>query len=936
MQSNFSFLKTKWSNLAEIAELAEENLYQDPNTTIVKLRMFTEQIVDYIYAYDNLEEPEENSFFNKLKLLEREELIQGEIEDVFHTLRIEGNKGVHESLDSTETAKTLLSLSHKLAVWFMQLYGDWNYEAEEFKLPEKNDEQTTDLTALERKYDSLIEELQQEIDDLKKNQNSQEIEGRKEKSREISSNLVFNADENNIIKINKDNSIEISSEYKFITTDTIEDKTSAYKNSWDAVRRAFSGRQCLAYWRYPLFSKRGEKHKEPDITIIDKDLGVVVLEIIDIKLDELTNAQYERWNFKNGSSQEVIYKVEDNLYELKGLYQGNRNLRRIKESSAVILPEITKEQWLEQDFDDKKIIFKDQLTPKKFLNRIEEIDTLAGNEKLSSEAWNDILMILTGQITHSIQSSTDINSNNEEQTSKTDKLKKRSQIKQKIKEDLYEVDMQQEVIGKTIPPGPQRIRGIAGSGKTVLLAQKAAHMHLKHPDWKIALVFFTRSLYDSVIEEVNKWLKRFSNGKVEYDPNNNNLQVLHAWGAKDQPGFYRELCKAHGKKPLSARRKKLVDGAPNEKLVHACKYLLEDVAEIKEIYDAVLIDEAQDLVVDNEEIKYENKQPFYWLAYQSLKTIDKDKDKRLIWAYDEAQSLNSLNIPTAPQLFGDDPHFKRLVSGFHPGGIRKSEIMNKCYRTPGPILTAAHAIGMGLLRENGMLRGYTTQEDWENIGYEIKEGSFNPVGQKVVLHRPKEMTPNRVPELWPEDIIKFNSYNTRKEELNNLVEKIKYNIEVDGLSPSRDILVIALGESREAYNLKVRAAKRLNKEGFDIYIPKALKNNIFYPKFPNEDRNKFWNEGGVTFTTTYRAKGNEAYMVYVIGLDKIAEDESNFALRNQLFVALSRTKGWLEVSGIGDFPMYDEFRKVIKSGNTFEFIFQRPLLEKEEKNKEVY
>jgi hypothetical protein len=463
MQSNFSFLKTKWSNLAEIAELAEENLYQDPNTTIVKLRMFTEQIVDYIYAYDNLEEPEENSFFNKLKLLEREELIQGEIEDVFHTLRIEGNKGVHESLDSTETAKTLLSLSHKLAVWFMQLYGDWNYEAEEFKLPEKNDEQTSDLTALERKYDSLIEELQQEIDDLKKNQNSQEIEGRKEKSREISSNLVFNADENNIIKINKDNSIEISSEYKFITTDTIEDKTSAYKNSWDAVRRAFSGRQCLAYWRYPLFSKRGEKHKEPDITIIDKDLGVVVLEIIDIKLDELTNAQYERWNFKNGSSQEVIYKVEDNLYELKGLYQGNRNLRRIKESSAVILPEITKEQWLEQDFDDKKIIFKDQLTPKKFLNRIEEIDTLAGNEKLSSEAWNDILMILTGQITHSVQSSTDINSTNE-----SDKLKKRSQIKQKIKEDLYEVDMQQEVIGKTIPPGPQRIRGIAGSGKTVL------------------------------------------------------------------------------------------------------------------------------------------------------------------------------------------------------------------------------------------------------------------------------------------------------------------------------------------------------------------------------------------------------------------------------------------------------------------------------------
>lgn len=924
MQSNFSFLKKNWSNLAEIAELAEENLYEDSNTTIVKLRMFTEQIVDYIYAYDNLEEPEENSFFNKLKLLEREGLIQNEIENIFHTLRIEGNKAVHESLDSTETAETLLSLSHKLAVWFMQVYGDWKFEPNEFKLPEKEAKNKSDLESLEEKYDNLIEEMQEEIDKLKRNRNKTEIDKRKSMSEKSSSQLVFNAQEDKMIKFNSENdSVEIDSEYKFITTDVIEDSKSLYKDVWDSVRKAFSGRECVAYWRYPIFSKRGENNKEPDITIIDRELGIIVLEVLDYKKDDILNAQYDRWDLKNGSSASPIYDAEDKLYSIKGLYYGNRKIRGIKETAAVVLPKVKSKNWRADNFDDRKVVFKDQLSKKSFLNRIEEIKTVEGSRTINSEAWNELLMTFTGQKTFAVLSN---------ENKKEENKKKRAAVKETIKEDLYEVDMQQEVIGKTIPPGPQRIRGIAGSGKTVLLAQKAAHMHLKHPDWKIALVFFTRSLYDGVIEEVNKWLKRFSNGEVEYNPDeNDNLQILHAWGAKDQPGFYRELCRMHNKRPLSAGVNKLIDGDPNEKLVHACKYLLEDVDEIEEVYDAVLIDEAQDLVVDNEEIKYEDKQPFYWLAYQSLKTIDEDKDKRLIWAYDEAQSLNSLNIPTAPQLFGDEAHFKRLVSGFHPGGIRKSEIMNKCYRTPGPILTAAHAIGMGLLREDGMLRGYTTQEDWENIGYEVKEGSFNPVGQKVVLHRPEEMTPNRVPELWPEDIIKFNSYNTRKEEFNNLVEKIKYNIEVDGLSPSRDILVIALGDSREAYNLKVEAAKRLNKEGIDIFIPKALKNNIFYPKFPNVDPNKFWNEGGVTFTTTYRAKGNEAYMVYVIGLDKVAEDESNFALRNQLFVALSRTKGWLEVSGIGDFKMYDEFRNVIESGNTFEFTFQRPLLEKEEK-----
>ncbi len=925
MQSNFFFLKNKWSNLAEIVELAEENLYQDPNTAVVKLRMFTEQIVDYIFAYDNLEEPEENSFFNKLRLLERESLIQNEIEDIFHTLRIEGNKGVHESLDSTEKAKTLLSLSHKLAVWFMQVYGDWKYEAEEFKLPKKEDKKENNLESLEKKYDSLIEEMQQEFDELKYNQNDTQLNERKSKSEKSSSQLVFNAQEDQMIKINsEDNSIEINSEYKFITTDVINESESLYKEVWDSVRKAFSGRECVAYWRYPIFSKRGENNKEPDITILDRELGIIVLEILDYDRNNIINAQYERWDFSSGNSYSPIYDVEDKLYSIKGLYFGNRKIRGIKETAAVVLPKFNRNNWLKNNHDDQKIIFKDQLSKKSFLKRLEEIKTVEGSKSINSEAWNELLMTFTGQNTFAVFGDKPVTSESDD--------KKRSEVKQIIKEDLFEVDMQQEVIGKTIPPGPQRIRGIAGSGKTVLLAQKAAHMHLKHPEWKIALVFFTRSLYDSVIQEVNKWLKRFSNGEVEYNPKeNDNLQVLHAWGAKDQPGFYRELCDIHGVKPLHAGRKKLIDGAPNEKLVHACKFLLEEVNEVKEVYDGVLIDEAQDLVVDNEKIKYKDKQPFYWLAYQSLKTIDENKDKRLIWAYDEAQSLNSLNIPTAPQLFGEEPHFKRLVSGFHPGGIRKSEIMNKCYRTPGPILTAAHAIGMGLLRSDGMLRGYTTQEDWENIGYEVKEGSFNPVGQKVVLHRPPEMTPNRVPELWPDDIIKFNTYNTRKEELNNLVEKIKYNIEVDGLSPSRDILVIALGDSKEAYQLKVEAAKRLKKEGIDIFIPKTLKNNIFYPNYPNVDPNKFWNEGGVTFTTTYRAKGNEAYMVYVIGLDKIAEDESNFALRNQLFVALSRTKGWLEICGIGDFPMYDEFRDVIKSDNTFEFIFQRTLSDKEKK-----
>ena len=41
-------------------------------------------------------------------------------------------------------------------------------------------------------------------------------------------------------------------------------------------------------------------------------------------------------------------------------------------------------------------------------------------------------------------------------------------------------------------------------------------------------------------------------------------------------------------------------------------------ATIPQIFDAILIDEGQDLIVDR--YKFKDKQPFYWLAYQALRS----------------------------------------------------------------------------------------------------------------------------------------------------------------------------------------------------------------------------------------------------------------------------------------------------------------------------
>ena len=109
-----------------------------------------------------------------------------------------------------------------------------------------------------------------------------------------------------------------------------------------------------------------------------------------------------------------------------------------------------------------------------------------------------------------------------------------------------------------------------------------------------------------------------------------------------------------------------------------------------------------------------------------------------------------------------------------------------------------------------------------------------------------------------------------------------------------------------------------------VYIPTALSSNILNPRHPKNDKNKFWHEGAVTVSRVTRAKGNEAEMVYVVGLERVAENEGDHAMRNQLFVALTRARCWVHLSavvsprdGVSEALFYDELARVLASGDTF-------------------
>ena len=319
---------------------------------------------------------------------------------------------------------------------------------------------------------------------------------------------------------------------------------------------------------------------------------------------------------------------------------------------------------------------------------------------------------------------------------------------------------------------------------------------------------------------------------------------------------------------------------------------------------------------------YQGKQPFYWLAYQSLRSVNAmyPEQKRLIWTYDEAQSLASLKMPTAREFFGEE--LGHLVTGKYPNGINKTEVMSRCYRTPHPIIIAAHALGMGWLRPGGMLTGMKYKEEWENLGYKV-EGNLIP-GKKIIIKRPKDNSLNSLPSLWKDPLIQFNICGSRNQEINLLFRNIKHDLRYDGLRPSQEILVIVLGNFFEATHLQKNIANFFIRQGIDIFIPGTKDCNILVND-SQENSNQFWCAGGVTISRIYQAKGQEADQVYLVGLDQIAEDESNLFLRNQLFIALTRSRGWVNLSGIGNYPFYQEIKNVLETGDSFSITFSDPL-----------
>ena len=302
----------------------------------------------------------------------------------------------------------------------------------------------------------------------------------------------------------------------------------------------------------------------------------------------------------------------------------------------------------------------------------------------------------------------------------------------------------------------QRIRGLAGSGKTIVLALKAAYLHAQHPDWRIAVTFYTRSLKGHFQRLINN----FSLEQTHQEPDWENLRIMHAWGGAssyESDGVYHEFCRAHEVEYLTFGSARQRFGAERGFRL-ACELAVGQANESRPLYDAILIDEAQDL-----------SPAFLQLCYKFLK-----EPKRLVYAYDELQNLSEESMPSPEDVFGRKNDGSPVVSfdNTDSDGPRQDIILEKCYRNSRPVLVTAHALGFGIYREpprhgdTGLIQMFDNSQLWTEVGYKVKGGRLND-GQPVTLERTSDTSPKFLENHSPiDDLVQFFSFDDEEDKLN--------------------------------------------------------------------------------------------------------------------------------------------------------------------------
>ena len=609
----------------------------------------------------------------------------------------------------------------------------------------------------------------------------------------------------------------------------------------------------------------------PTFTIVDREWGVIFIKGYNYTAERLTEMNENYWVISENKEINEIKYFDNYCYKCKTDIMSPLNGidNELKFTSFIIFTNLEKERVKIHENFMRNIWFSDYISGNMFDNMCEH--------RLDDDNWKRLLSVIEKANVLAKDIGIPI-----EKPAKN--LREAIAINN---QKIYTFDETQLEASLSITDACEQIRGLAGTGKTVILAIKAAKIHRYDPNAKIAYVFYTQSLYTQVTRLIQKYYVKLTGVQPS-----ENLKILHAWGGRTTgEGLLYNVCRTNGLSPIPYYE---VRGYSNP-FGEACKRV--SAYNLRKEYDYVLIDEAQDL-----------PEEFFYLVAKIVKD-----PKKIVIAYDQLQTTTDVSMPDFEELFGKDkngePQVKLLEENDH--------ILKKSYRNYRDVLLIAMAFGFGIYAVDGMVQMIRSVKNWKALGFDFEK--INNVGDdisfssRVIVERTKENSPNEINQLYEKyPIVNFDFYSTINEEYQRVSEKIDELITQEKVKPE-DIMVIDL--RKKSKELLQRMQELLYKKGHLSIIPGIV-----------EDSKNFFQDECVTLTTPRRAKGNEVPIVFVLGGNSMY-DETSMAkrriARNSFFISMTSSKGWVFVSGAEDnIDLFkEEYEKIVSKLPCFEFDF---------------
>lgn len=181
MTTLFEFIKEVSDDLYELASDIENLLYEQPNVTLMKCRLYCEELVKRVSKHEELEQVYPLKNMERIHKLYREQAMEEDIYLKLEWIRKKGNKAAHhvnaaDVQDAIKAHKFLFDVS----VWYMEVYVSYDFVAPIYKLPKRQASQPTlhvenidqlvkpYLTQTMQKIDNLWAEMNQELEQMKK------------------------------------------------------------------------------------------------------------------------------------------------------------------------------------------------------------------------------------------------------------------------------------------------------------------------------------------------------------------------------------------------------------------------------------------------------------------------------------------------------------------------------------------------------------------------------------------------------------------------------------------------------------------------------------------------------------------------------------------------------------------------------------------------